>query len=838
MIAPKLSYERAFDPANLIEQVELFRLDANRQLDSRRRVELGQFMTPAPIARLMASMLVCDASEVSLLDAGAGVGSLLSAAVVALSSRDRPPKSIHVTAYELEPIMIAYLRDTLQLCAELCDRMGIAFSSEIIAADFIAHTVDILANPMFEQSRLEYSCAILNPPYRKIQTESATRRQLSRIGIETSNLYTGFLALAAHLLAKEGELVAITPRSFCNGSYFLPFRQFFLQTMALRQFHIFESRQQAFRDDAVLQENIIVSAVKSQIRPRTILVTSSIDSEDEMPTMHEMLYADVVHPIDPQLFIHLLADQINAQVATRAAAFSASLANLGLEISTGRVVDFRATPFLRAHPADDTGPLIYPTHMVSGGIVWPKPASKKSNALVFCDATRSLFVPNEYYVLLKRFSSKEERRRVVAAVYDPTDIPGPVVGFENHLNYFHQGGRGVDVTLARGLAAFLNSTFVDDYFRQFSGHTQVNATDLRMMRYPTRAQLLVLGRRIGGNLSDQDQIDALVAQECMTMTETSDLDSVRIKNRVDEALTILRAVGLPRAQQNERSALTMLALLDLTPETPWSAARDPLRGITPMMEFFAEHYGKLYKPNTRETVRRQTVHQFLDAGLIVANPDNMERPINSPKAVYQIDQATLELLRTYGTDQWEQHLRTYLASAETLQQKYSQAREMQRIPVTLHSGVSFKLSPGGQNVLVKQIIDEFAERFTPGGEVLYIGDTDEKFAFFAEDRLGALGVSIDSHGKMPDVIIYHTAKQWLVLIEAVTSHGPIDPKRRQELKQLFGAAQVGLVYVTTFLTRAAMREYLADISWETEVWVAEAPSHLIHFNGERFLGPY
>ena len=299
----------------------------------------------------------------------------------------------------------------------------------------------------------------------------------------------------------------------------------------------------------------------------------------------------------------------------------------------------------------------------------------------------------------------------------------------------------------------LNSTLVDDYFRQFSGHTQVNATDLRIMRYPTRAQLLALGRRIGKNLSDQDQINALVAQECMTMTETSDLDPVRIKNRVDEALTILRAIGLPRAQQNERSALTLLALLDLTPETPWSAASDPLRGITPMMEFFAEHYGKLYKPNTRETVRRQTVHQFLDAGLIIANPDDLERPINSPKAVYQIDQATLELLRAYGTDQWEHHLRTYLASAETLQQKYSQAREMQRIPVVLNSGVSFKLSPGGQNVLVKQIIDEFAERFTPGGEVLYIGDTDEKFAFFAEDRLRALGVTIDSHGKMPDVII-------------------------------------------------------------------------------------
>jgi hypothetical protein len=163
---------------------------------------------------------------------------------------------------------------------------------------------------------------------------------------------------------------------------------------------------------------------------------------------------------------------------------------------------------------------------------------------------------------------------------------------------------------------------------------------------------------------------------------------------------------------------------------------------------------------------------------------------------------------------------------------------MQRIPVVLPSGETFKLSPGGQNVLIKEILDEFATRFTAGGEVLYVGDTDEKFAFFAEDRLHALGVAIDSHGKMPDVIIYHTAKNWLVLIEAVTSHGPIDPKRRKELAQLFGSARVGLVYVTTFLTRSAMREYLADISWETEVWVAEAPSHLIHFNGERFLGPY
>jgi adenine-specific DNA-methyltransferase len=545
MIAPQLAQAREFEAIDLIEQVDLFRLDANRQLDSRRRVELGQFMTPAPIACLMASMLVCDTSEVSLLDAGAGVGSLLSAAVVALSSRDQPPKSIRVTAYELEPLMIAYLRDTLQLCAELCDRIGIAFSSEIIAADFIAHTVDLLANPLFEQSRSEYSCAILNPPYRKIQTASATRRQLSRVGIETSNLYTAFLALAAHLLAKDGELVAITPRSYCNGPYFRPFRKFFLQTMALRQFHLFDSRQQAFRHDQVLQENIIVSARKSQMRSHTVLITSSIDSEDEMPTMHEMEYTDVVRPSDPQLFIHLLADHANAQVATRAATLSARLMDLGLEISTGRVVDFRASLFLRSEPTSDTVPLLYPAHMTSGRIEWPKPSSKKPNALVLCDATKDLFVPNEYYVLLKRFSSKEERRRVVAAVYDPTHIPGPVVGFENHLNYFHHHGRGIDVTLACGLAAFLNSTLVDDYFRQFSGHTQVNATDLRMMRFPTLAQLLALGRRIGTTFPAQEELDELVAQECVAMSEVSGLDTIRRNKRVEEALAIRGDIPWP-----------------------------------------------------------------------------------------------------------------------------------------------------------------------------------------------------------------------------------------------------------------------------------------------------
>ncbi len=308
--------------------------------------------------------------------------------------------------------------------------------------------------------------------------------------------------------------------------------------------------------------------------------------------------------------------------------------------------------------------------------------------------------------------------------------------------------------------------------------------------------------------------------------------------RIEDCINLLKTMGLPRAQINERSSLMLLSLLSLNPTTPWSEATDPLMGITPMMDFFAKHYGKKYAPNTRETVRRQTVHQFLDAGLIVANPDRTDRPVNSPKAVYQMEPGALELIRTYGTAEWEKNRKTYQASVETLKKKYAEEREMARLPVQVAEGKMITLSPGGQNVLVQQIIEQFAPRFTPGGVLIYVGDTDTKFAHFDEKALAELGVVLETHGKMPDVIIHHVAKNWLLLIEAVTSHGPVDAKRKSELKKMFANSKAGLVFVTTFLDRRAMIEYLDEISWETEVWVAASPTHMIHFNGERFLRPY
>ena len=308
--------------------------------------------------------------------------------------------------------------------------------------------------------------------------------------------------------------------------------------------------------------------------------------------------------------------------------------------------------------------------------------------------------------------------------------------------------------------------------------------------------------------------------------------------RIAEAQRALTDLGLPTEQRNERAALTLLALLDLEPTTPWARLETPLRGVTPIMDFVARHYGKQWAPNTRETIRRFTLHQFLDAGLVVANPDRPDRPTNSPAFCYQIEPAAAAVLRKFNSGEWEPAVKEYIKKSGTLAQEYAQAREMHRIPLRLEGGETIALSPGGQNALVQLIVEHFCPRFTPGATPVYIGDTDEKWAFFDEARLGALGVRIESHGKMPDVVVHYTTENWLVLIEAVTSHGPVNPKRLKELKTLFSGASAGLVFVTAFMDRATFSKYMGDIAWETEVWVAESPGHMIHFNGERFLGPY
>jgi hypothetical protein len=310
------------------------------------------------------------------------------------------------------------------------------------------------------------------------------------------------------------------------------------------------------------------------------------------------------------------------------------------------------------------------------------------------------------------------------------------------------------------------------------------------------------------------------------------------REHIKDAREILVSLGFPRAQQNDRSALCLLALLNLTPKKKWAGAENPLMGITPIMDWIRDHYKKLYAPNTRETFRRQSMHQFVDAGIALYNPDRSDRPVNSPGAVYQIEPAAMTLLRSFDTRAWHKKLMAYLAKRQTLAARYARERQQTLVPVRIAPGQKISLSPGEHSELIRAIIEDFAPRFVPGAELIYLGDTGKKFARFDAVLLAELGVNVDAHGKMPDVALFDRKRKWLLLVESVTSHGPVDGKRHTELANLFAKSTAGLVYVTAFPTRAVMGRYVGEIAWETDVWIASDPSHLIHFNGEKFLGPY
>jgi type II restriction enzyme len=315
---------------------------------------------------------------------------------------------------------------------------------------------------------------------------------------------------------------------------------------------------------------------------------------------------------------------------------------------------------------------------------------------------------------------------------------------------------------------------------------------------------------------------------------------VSVTARIQEARNLLEALGMDAERSNERSALVLLSLLRLRPSDPWSAAANPLLGTRAVMDWIRDEYRKNYAANTRETIRRFTLHQFAEAHLVVQNPDQPDRPINSPKWNYQVTSEALSVIQQFNSVEisFMRSLEEYLEILPGLKSQYAAAREMAKIPLTLPDGSEFTLSPGGQNLLLKQMIEQFCPRFTPGAELLYIGDADLKWARFERKRLAELGVVVNAHGKMPDLVVYLPDRNWLVLLEAASSHGPVDSKRHRELSSLFAGSTAGLVYVSCFPDRAEFRKYVDKIAWESEVWCADHPTHMIHYDGERFLGPY
>lgn len=485
---------------------------SSKPTGQRNQESLGQFFTPSHVADLMASWVDPLPEQITLLDAGAGTGTLIAALVRRICRVPGVTRHLQVTAFEIDPSLAQSLAVCMTSCQRMCESSGISFSADIRQADFIATAAPIARGDLFAESLPPFNVALVNPPYRKIRSDSAERLHLRLAGIETSNLYAGFLALIIRLLAPGGQLVSITPRSFCNGPYFRPFREDLLDRMTIRRIHVFDSRSAVFEQDDVLQETIIMDAVKSAEPCATIRISSSTGAPESAVRERNLPHNAIIRSTGADRFIHIPADDTALLAREWMGRLPATLHDLGLVVSTGRVVDFRARPFLRDEPTNGTVPLIYPHHIRGAMIDWPRAGIRKPQAIVCCGETADLLVPAGVYVLVKRFTAKEERRRLVAALYDPTRIPYQEIGFENHLNYIHAHGRGLSPALARGLTLFFNSTWADHYFRAFSGHTQVNAADLRAFRYPVREALERIGRAAPMGELSQVEIDTIVME--------------------------------------------------------------------------------------------------------------------------------------------------------------------------------------------------------------------------------------------------------------------------------------------------------------------------------------
>ena len=317
-------------------------------------------------------------------------------------------------------------------------------------------------------------------------------------------------------------------------------------------------------------------------------------------------------------------------------------------------------------------------------------------------------------------------------------------------------------------------------------------------------------------------------------------------SKLEEAKQILVAMGLPPKQQNERSALTLLALCNIKEDDKWSKAKAICMSVVGnkknakyegIMRFIARQYNKQYAENSRETFRRQTLHQFVQAGIVNHNPENPQLPTNSKDNHYQLSPEALKVIKSFNTRNWNKEIKYFKENVGLLREKYQKKRDLLKVPVKLKDGTKLTFSPGKHNKVQIAIIKEFASLFAPGSELLYIGDTAKKNLYMNQEILKKLGIPINEHNKLPDVVLYDTKRKWLFLIEAVTSHGPVSPKRIIEMEKMLADCKAGKIYVTAFPDFKEFKRHTSDIAWETEVWVVNFPDHLIHFNGDKFIGP-
>lgn len=307
--------------------------------------------------------------------------------------------------------------------------------------------------------------------------------------------------------------------------------------------------------------------------------------------------------------------------------------------------------------------------------------------------------------------------------------------------------------------------------------------------------------------------------------------------KIDEGIKLLTALGLPKAQQNERSALTLLAVLDVKPKAKWGSAKKRNIRIHDILLFIEKDYKKKYAENTRETIRRQTLHQFEQAGVVERNTDDPSRSTNSPNTVYCVSDEALIAAKAFGTIGWNAAVAVFVESKGRLVERYEKRKKKNELILNVGSK-KFSFSPGKHNELQIKIIEELKPRFSPSSEVIYVGDTARKSLEVDKAVLAGLNIPFSEHDKLPDVVLYDKTKNHVLLIEAVTSHGPISPKRQIELQKALKDCKSVKIFISAFPDFKEFKRHIDNIAWETEVWIATNPDHMVHFNGPKFFTAY
>lgn len=471
------------------------------------RRELGQFFTPPDVASFIAELALPVGGSVRILEPGAGTGILTAAVCERLVGR---AKSVHIDAYELHPRLAKVCEQVLAHTAEWLADHDIGCTFVVRRADFVMENASYLQPSLFNEHRERYDLAIANPPYFKLLKDDRRARAAAHIVHGQPNIYAIFMAIMASLLRDNGVMVTITPRSFTTGEYFRRFREVLFSTVLPEAIHLFGSRTDAFRKDEILQENVIMRARRTRAEAKVTITTSAGVRDLDERRSRSVSLRDVVDLRSRDLAVHIPTNDVDDRVLSFIRSWPETLHTLGLSVSTGPVVAFRAVEFLHETPNGAREvPLLWLQHVRMMDIRWPLDGSNKRQYIANCTDSQYLLLPNATFVVMRRFSAKEEHRRIVAAPLFEGELPGRMIGLENHLNYVHRPKGKLAHAEALGLAALLNSAIIDRFFRISNGNTQVSAVELRNLPLPPVDTIKAIGRRI--EREGTEELDCVIA---------------------------------------------------------------------------------------------------------------------------------------------------------------------------------------------------------------------------------------------------------------------------------------------------------------------------------------